>query len=289
MPNTGLVSVIVLNHNKAAYSEACLLSLLHSTYSPVEVIAVDNGSADGTPDVLREFQEKAQQRGVHCEILTNDSNVGAIVGRNQAMERACGEYLVFVDNDVLVRDRDWLEKLRSALDSDPQVAIVSAKLLFPWAPHDLEFAGCAVTPNGRIRYLGRGEPGDAPEHNVQKEVQCVISACTMFRRGLVDEIGMLDEVFSPVQYEDLDFCYRARAAGYRVLYVPTAAMYHYEHTTTSGSVDINFKYVTIRNGMTFKKRWQHLFASESGPTDEEAKWRELPRQTIEQCPPPVPQ
>jgi len=289
MSNTGLVSILVLNHNKAAYSAACLDSLLYSTYSPLEVIAVDNGSADATPTVLQEFREKAQQRGIHCELLTNDSNVGAIVGRNQALERATGEYLAFVDNDVLVRDRDWLEKLRSALEADPQTGIVSAKLLFPWPPHALEFAGCAVTPNGRIQYLGRGEAGDAPEHNEQKEVQCVISACLMFRRALVEEIGMLDEVFSPVQYEDLDFCYRARAAGYRVLYVPSAAMYHYEHTTTSRSVDLNFQYVTIRNGMTFKKRWQHVFASEGGPTDEEAKWRDLPRKTIEQCPPPVPQ
>jgi GT2 family glycosyltransferase len=288
MSPSDLVTIIVLHHSKAAYSRACLASILQSSYAPLEVIAVDNGSQDETPSVLRDFQDSARSANIACQVLTNEANLGAIVGRNQAMECARGDYVAFLDNDVVVGDRNWIEKLRAQLDRDTSVGIVSAKLLFPWQPHNIEFAGCAVSPNGRVQYLGRGAPRDAPAFNAQKEIQCAISACIMFRRRLIDEIGTLDEVYSPVQYEDLDFCYRARQRGYKVLYVPSVEMYHYEHTTTDGSVDIKFRYVTIRNGLTFKRRWQHMFAQEGGPPDAEAKWQDLARRTIDECPPPPP-
>lgn len=279
---SGLVSVIVLNHDKAAYTQASLRSLLRSDDTPFEVIAVDNGSTDATPQVLEEFQREAAPRGIACRILRNATNLGAVTGRNQAMAVARGEFLAFMDNDVLVKDRDWMTRLRVKLDGDPRIAIVSPKLLFPWEPYLIECAGCEVSPNGRVGYAGRGAPRDAPRFNVEREVPCVISACLMFRRKLIDEIGMLDEAFNPVQFEDLDFCYRARAAGYKIVYTPEVEMFHFEHVTTSGSTDINFKYVTIKNGMLFKKRWQHVFRHDGGPPDEELQWKPLPKKTIEE-------
>lgn len=279
---SGLVSVIVLHHDKAAYSQACLQSLLRTDYTPFEVIAVDNGSTDATPQVLRTFQQEAALRGIACRILRNETNVGAVTGRNQAMSVAGGDFFVFMDNDVLVKDRDWMTRLRAKLDSDLRIAIVSPKLLFPWEPHLIECAGCEVSPNGRVGYAGRGEPRDAPRFNVEREVPCVISACIMFRRKLIDEIGMLDEEFNPVQFEDLDFCYRARAAGYKIAYTPKVEMFHFEHVTTSGSTDINFTYVTIKNGLLFKKRWQHVFRHDGGPPDEVLRWKHLPKKTIDE-------
>ena len=101
------------------------------------------------------------------------------------------------------------------------------------------------------------------------------------KRSVYDEIGSLDEVFNPAQYEDFDFCYRAREAGWEVWYDPAAEMYHFENTTTAGSADLNFRYVTIRNGLEFKRRWQHRFSAEGGPPDEECRWQELETRTIE--------
>jgi GT2 family glycosyltransferase len=93
---------------------------------------------------------------------------------------------------------------------------------------------------------------------------------------------MLDEAFSPVQYEDLDYCYRARKGGYSVRTVPEARVYHFEHTTTAGSDDINFRYVTTRNGLLFKARWGQMFQAEHGTTDAAAIWKSLPKQSIAQ-------
>jgi GT2 family glycosyltransferase len=276
------VSVIILNHDKAAYTRACLRSLLTTRDAAFEVIAVDNGSTDSTPQALEAFQQEAAQRGIACRILRNPTNVGAIVGRNQAMEIARGEFFVFMDNDVLVKDRDWMTHLRVKLEGDPRTAIISPKLLFPWEPYLIEFAGCEVSPTGRVGYAGRGEARDDPRFNVEREVPCVISACILFRRKLVEEIGPLDEAFNPVQFEDLDLCYRARAAGYKILYAPDVEMFHFEHVTTDGSTGINFKYVTVKNGLLFKKRYQQVFARDGGPPDAALKWKQLKKKPIEE-------
>ena len=90
------------------------------------------------------------------------------------------------------------------------------------------------------------------------------------------------EVFNPAQFEDFDFCYRAREAGWTVLYDPVAEMYHFESVTTDNSPDVNYKYVTIRNGMEFKRRWRHVFEHEDGPPDGECRWQTLETRPIEQ-------
>ena len=96
-----------------------------------------------------------------------------------------------------------------------------------------------------------------------------------------DVILIGDEVFNPAQFEDFDFCYRAREAGWQVLYDPSAEMYHYESVTTDDSPDVNYKYVTIRNGMEFKKRWRHVFTEEDGPPDDECTWAKMETRPME--------
>jgi hypothetical protein len=66
-----------------------------------------------------------------------------------------------------------------------------------------------------------------------------------------------------------------------VLYEPSAEVYHFENVTTDGSVDVNFRYITIKNGMTFKKRWREVFSVESGPPDAECVWEPLPTRPLE--------
>ncbi|MBI3921837.1 MAG: glycosyltransferase family 2 protein [Armatimonadetes bacterium] len=276
-------SIIVLNHNKASYTRACLESLLLLNQSgDYEVVAVDNGSRDDTSRILFEGAKRFEAQGYAFQIIANETNVGAITGRNQAMEVARGQYFVFVDNDVMVKEADWLLRLKEKLEADPSVGIISPKLIFPWEPYLIECAGCGVSRTGRIQYRGRGAAREDPAFNVEREVQCLISACVMFPRKLVEEIGALDEAFSPVQYEDLDFCYRARSKGYHMLYTPEVEMYHFENTTTEGSVDINFRYVTIKNGLLFKQRWRHKFEHEEGPADDECAWKLISKKGIDE-------
>ncbi len=270
-------SVIILHHNKAIYSRACLESVLLSSARPLQIINVDNGSTDETPAILSDWETRARELGIQIQTLRFETNIGAVRGRNEALKVATGDQIAFLDNDTLIAQTDWLQLLSQALER-PGCGVAAPKLLFPWAPFDIECCGCAVTPSGRIAYLGRGDARDAVSQ--PRPVQCAISAAWLMKRELIEQIGDLDEAFSPVQYEDLDFCYRARAADWQIWTAPAVKIYHFEHTTTAGSGDINFGYVTAKNGVLFKKRWGATFASENAIPESDATWKTLPKREI---------
>ena len=276
-------SVIVVSYNKRLYTQLCLTSMLRADPHPEQIVVVDNGSQDGTVELLEgELADAASGAGVELALIRNETNAGACTARNQGLKIATGEYIAFMDNDVAVRSRRWLAELRDVLDEDQSHGIVGPKLVFPFEPYNIQHAGAAISRTGRVKYLGRGEPHSAPEHNHRRQVQCLISACWLMRAEVPEQIGGLDEVFSPAQFEDFDFCYRAREAGWTVLYDPAAEMYHYESVTTDHSPDVNYRYVTIRNGMEFKRRWRHMFETEDGPPDSECRWAPLETRPIEQ-------
>ncbi|MGD9496571.1 MAG: glycosyltransferase family 2 protein [Armatimonadota bacterium] len=276
-------SIIVVSYNKRPYTRLCLQSLLRGDPRPAQIVVIDNGSQDGTVEMIEdEFSAQAREAGVECVLIRNGANLGACTARNQGLEVASGEYIGFMDNDVAVRSRGWLGLLAEVLEEDPAHGIVGPKLVFPFEPWTIQHAGAAISRTGRVKYLGRGAPIDAPEHNVRRQVQCLISACWLMRAAVPAQIGGLDEVFNPAQFEDFDFCYRAREARWLVLYDPRAEMYHYESVTTDGSPDVNYKYITIRNGMEFKRRWRHVFEREDGPPDEQCRWLGLETRAIEQ-------
>lgn len=268
-------SIIVVSRDKADYTRICLASVLLTTVRDFEVIVVDNGSTDGSADVIRSFAKTCRIEGVRCRTLWNVTNLGAVVARNQALEEMTGNFVVFLDNDAFVKDPDWLAKIRARLDADPQRGIISPKLLFPFLPYNIECAGCAVSSEGRVSYLGRGSHRYDPEYTDEKIVQCAISACWMTRREVFDAVGFLDEAYSPVQFEDIDFCYRVRERGWQIIYTPAVEMFHFENVTTEGSPDLNLGYLTIRNGMKFKRRWSHVYSQEDGPQKAMMGWERI--------------
>ncbi len=276
-------SIIIVSYNKRDYTALCVRSLLQADPRPLQIVVIDNGSQDGSVEFLsEEFPAIAEQAGTQFQLIRNEGNVGACTARNQGLEVVTGDYIAFMDNDVAVRSRQWLGRMIDVLEESPTHGIVGPKLLYPFEPWNIQHAGAAISRTGRVKYLGRGAPRDAPEHSRRQSLQCLISACWLMRAEIPAEIGGLDEVFNPAQFEDFDFCYRAREAGWQVLYDPSAEMYHYESVTTDASPDVNYKYITIRNGMEFKKRWRHVFETEDGPPDEECKWASMETRPMEQ-------
>ena len=277
------ISILILAYNKSAYTRRCLASLLHSTLRPFEVVLVNNGSTDDTADVFAEFGDAAARDGIDVTAMKLE-NLGAIVGRNRGMERMRGKYWVFLDNDVVIRTRDWLEKLSAVLDANPTVGAVSPKLVYPLPPHDIQCAGCAVTPGGQIVFRGRGEPRAHPDFARPADCQTLISACWMMRADAAMKIGPLDEQFSPVQFEDIDYCYRLREAGLLCRYEPSVELYHFENVTSGRTEALNYPYLTVKNGMKFKKKWRHRFAAENGPSDKDWSWKAVPSVKLDDVP-----
>lgn len=277
-----MISLVIPSMNKLLYTRRCLDSLLGTVGVEFEFVIVDNGSTDGTAEYLLEFRKQATAQQTPCTVLFNDRNVGACTARNQAIGLCRGSEIAFLDNDIVLRDRNWLLTLRETLYADERIALVTPKLLFPFPPYAIEHAGIAISPTGAIGYLGRGADREDPAFNEQRELQGSASACVLVKRAVLDEVGVFDEIFNPVQFEDLDLFYRMRSHGYRLLYEPAAEMYHFENVTTDNTPQINFKYQTIKNGMEFKRRWRSMFTCEQGPADDTLRWTELPRRCIEE-------
>jgi len=269
-------SVIILAYNKAGHTARCLGALAETLWRPLEVILVNNGSTDGTPGLLAEFEARAAGLDISVKRIDNETNVGAATGRNQALKLASGRFVAFMDNDVVLRSRDWLETLAGVLEANERAGIAGPKLIYPFPPHLIQCAGAAVSRSGRVFFRGRGEPRDAAEFGRLEEVQCLISACWLMRREVYEDTGPLDEAYNPVQFEDIDYCYKAREQGWRVFYAPGAEMYHFENVTTSGSQTINSPYQIVKNGLLFKRRWRHVFGHEDGPEEKDWHWAEIP-------------
>ncbi len=277
----GLVSLITMSYNKRAYTEKCLRSVATSTYRPLEVIVVEQGSLDGSAEAIEALAPEIEAAGVDLTVVANEENVGAPAGRNQGLRAASGDYIGWIDNDIVVKDADWIERLTRRLDEHPDIGIVSPKLLFPPPDGRIEFAGGGVTAKGRVVYLGRGRRADDPEFSIERDVQCLISACVLLPRGVIEIAGPMDEIYSPVQYEDIDYCYRLKSLGFRCRLAPSVEMYHYEHITTDGSAEFKFLDVTTRNGFIFRRRWRQAFEAEDGPDDADWPWQDFDRVRIE--------
>ena len=282
------VSILILAHEKAAYTRRCLSALFCSSLPTFQVVLVNNGSTDETAQVLEAFKRRAETEkrpgngSIDVQIITLSENKGAITGRNAGMEKMNGEYWVFLDNDALVRSRNWLETLRSELN--PGVGIVAPKLIYPTAPHKIQCAGCEVTKNGQIVFSGRGMDKNTPAFNVRRDCQTLISACWMLPASVAKQVGPLDERFSPVQFEDIDYCYRIRDLGLKCRYVPDVELYHFENVTTGRTKELNYPYLTVKNGLKFKEKWKHRFSVENGPDDNSWKWEKIATVSLDEVP-----
>ena len=275
------VSLIILTHNKKKYSRACLESLLATEGLELEVIVVDNGSGDGTRGLPEDIKAPFRQNGHRLRVRFNKENVGCSTARNQGLDMSTGRYCVFMDNDVMAVDGTWAEGLVATLEEEPRAGIVGPKLIYPVSPHRIQCAGVGISPNGRVKFRGRGERRDARGYNHRREVQCLISACFLFPRALYEEIGGLDEAFNPIEFEDFDFCYRAREAGWRCIYEPSVEMYHWESITSEGTRRLPNTYLIVKHGMLFKERWHHMFEKEDGPPDEACQWEPITMEGLE--------
>ncbi len=274
-------SIIILTHNKCEYTRKCVESILRSENADVELIVVDNGSTDDTPALLEEMRGEYERRGWTLKTILNGRNVGCCTGRNQGVAQATGEFVVFLDNDIMVKDADWLPKLRGVLAQDPAYRMVGPKIIYPFEPYWIQCAGVGISRTGRVQFRGRGCDRDDPRFNTQQEVQCLISACVMMDKALLDEIGGFDEAFNPIEFEDFDLCYRAREKGYKVIYTPDVEIYHWESITSEGTAALPNTYLIIKHGLLFKQRWRHMFEKEDGPPDSECRWRKIEMPSLE--------
>ncbi len=221
MKEKPIVSVVILTWNGAAYIKACLTALLAQEHPQYEVIVVDNGSSDGTPDlVAKEFPV--------VKLIRNRCNLGFSAGNNIGLRAATGDVLVLLNQDTQVHP-NWLAVLALTFE-EPMVGIVGSKLLYPDGTVQ-HAGGYLYGPRGLTMHVGRHAEANG-QFDQLADADFVTGAALAISRETLAQVGLLDEGFKPAYYEDIDWCYRVRSAGRRVLYQPQAMVTHHESTST---------------------------------------------------------
>ena len=154
--------------------------------------------------------------------LRSPHNSGFGGGNNLAARRARGEYLAFLNPDTTV-EPGWLEALIAALEADPQAGMATSKILLMDDPSRINTCGNDVHISGLTLCRGMGAP--ANDYNQVEEVAAVSGAAFVIRRGLFEQLGGFDPAYF-MYMEDTDLSWRARLAGWRILYVPASVVYH---------------------------------------------------------------
>jgi hypothetical protein len=224
-----LISVIVLNYNGKGFLNSCLSSLASQTYPDFEVIVVDNGSRDGSPEYIEENYPWVR-------LAKNDENLGFAGGTNVGIRAAKGEFIITLNNDSRADSR-FIEELIKPM-ADPEVGVCAAKMLFP--DGRINSAGICISRSGAAWDRGMFEP-DRGQYEFVEEVFGACAGAALYRREMLDEIGLFDEDFF-LYLEDVDLAFRARLAGWKCLYVPGARVIHHHGGTAGVGSDLAVYY-----------------------------------------------
>jgi hypothetical protein len=217
-----------------------LNTVVQSSYPDWRIVVVDNGSTD---DSVRRIQETFP--GIR--LLCNEANLGYAEGNNIGIRYALASgaaYLLLLNDDVRMED-DTLSHMVAAAE-DPEVAAVGCRIRAYEAPERLWAAG---------ECFPRGEalPLDGARFDEAREIDYAPGCCLLMCRRAIEDVGLLEADFF-FMHEDLDWCYRARDAGYRIRYAPDAVAYHKLSVSTTGRSGALFHYFYARNWLLFWER-----------------------------------
>ncbi len=252
-PPDALASLVILCCNELEYTRQCLESVLARTRPPFELVLVDNGSSDGTPDYLRALQGRLGPDRVR--VLRNGANLGFAAGCNQGLAAARGEFLVLLNNDTVVTE-GWLEGLlRWALADWPRNGLVGAVTNYASPPQQVEAGYQTLAEMERFAARRRAEyAGRATE------VERLVGFCLLLRRDVLEAVGGLDERFGLGFFEDDDWGVRARRAGFRLLVAEEVFVHHYGSRTIAGLGLDPYRQLE-ENFALFKAKWGEEYAA----------------------------
>ncbi len=217
-----ICSIIIPVHNKASLTRQCLNSLLGERDSLVqrEIIVVDDGSSDLTPELLRAYDRQ-------IAVVRNETAQGFAGACNAGAAIATGDYVVFLNNDTIPQPR-WLDALVDYIEDRPKCAMVGSKLLFP--NDTIQHAGVVFGLDRYPHHIYAGFPADHPATNVSRRLPAVTAACCLIRKEIWLEMGGFDRAFLN-GWEDVDLCLRIGLAGHEIHYCAESVIYHFESTS----------------------------------------------------------
>ena len=228
------VSILIPNKDHTDDLEKCLQSIWKkTTWDNYEIIVIENNSTD--PATFA-YYEKAKQRYDGLKVVTYPEKGFNFSGINNfGRKAAAGDYLLLLNNDVEVRNGDWLTELLRQCAHKGGAAICGAMLYYP--DETLQHAGVITGLGGYAghshKYKQKGGSGYLFRIATVQDFSAVTGACLLVKASVYDEVGGLDEQFA-VAFNDVDFCLRVRDAGCRIAWTPYAELTHYESKSRGG-------------------------------------------------------
>jgi GT2 family glycosyltransferase len=240
------VSAIVVNHRRPEMTAACLRALaraLDATGEPAELVVVDNGSGDDSVARVREAAPGAL-------VVELAENVGFAAGACEGIRRVRGEWVLLVNNDVIVEPAAVAELLRVGRSAG-DVGSVAAQMRFAGERETINSAGIGVDRLGIAFDRLLGAPASASEAR-PVEVFGACNGAALHRRRMLDEAGGIDPSFF-FSLDDVDLAWRARMAGWRCLYAPAAVVHHRHGGTGAHASELKYFHVGLNRVRTLAK------------------------------------
>jgi GT2 family glycosyltransferase len=239
------VSFVVVNWNQCELTLDCLASLSRQHYENFNVILVDNGSMDGSVAAIREGFPTVT-------VIENGQNLGFTGGNNAGIRAALAQrpdYVFLLNNDTAV-DPDMLSKLVDVAESDIRIGITAPTMLY-FAKRDMIWCGGNRIDwrNGATYRLRDGTHESALQDTPCEDADFLTACAVCVRRAVFETIGLLEDRYF-IYYDDTDLCARASKAGWRLMYVPRAKMWH-KVSAAMGIDSPTTDYYMVRNSFLF--------------------------------------
>jgi GT2 family glycosyltransferase len=213
----------MVNYNGKQLLKNAIDSLVAKTTSPdYKVILVDNGSEDGSVELIKEYYP-------WIRLICNPENRGYAVANNQAIKSCDADYYLLLNTDTEIYTNEWLENLIRVAKSDETIGIVTCN-----------------QPRSKKLLV--------ENHNLPYEVEFAPGSVLLIKKKTIDSIGLLDEIFTPCYFEDTDWCFRALIAGWKITNDPSTIVIHYGEATTKKTFeDIPlYFHIYVRNRIMFE-------------------------------------
>ncbi len=217
--NEPLLYIIILNTSRREDTLACIRTLQANTYGNKVIVVLDNASTDGSPEAIRRAFPDVQVMLLEKNLgYAGNNNVGIV----HAMQKGA-EWVLVLNEDTLL-DPDCLRLMVEAGERDPKIGIVGPLVYHADEPTVIQSAGGRLGPYWESIHIGQNEP-DQEQFREPLDVEWVSGCAIMVRRGVIDDVGMLDERFF-YYWEETEWCMRATRAGWKILNAPAAKLWH---------------------------------------------------------------
>jgi GT2 family glycosyltransferase len=246
IPGQPGVAVVILNTNRRKDTLECLQSVSSNRYKPLSIIVIDNSSTDGSVEAIRTSFPEVQ-------VFILEKNKGYAGNNNVGIDLAiknAADWILVVNEDTIMSP-DCIEALVTAVEGFPEIGVVGPLVYHNDEPDVIQSAGALMDKNWRPYHIGQNEK-DSHQYSEPRFVDWISGCAIMFRRKLLEQIGGFDEHFFYYN-EEVELCHRARKAGWKVLFVPQAKLWH-KGVQRDYKPNPSVTYYSVRNQLNFLKK-----------------------------------